>query len=275
MPRVDLIERVGSYVGMVSFLGLAILALLYFSQARDVRRLRDWAGRAPERAVELERTPTEPAKVVPPALPASQHSLPATPFSETAVRKRRPLRERLRNVHIPQTRYLALSVAGLLVLGGAAYGAVELIGGQNDSEPAKSAQGNSGNRKSSGDRNQRQVNVDPSRVTVAILNGTTVQGLAAKVGEEVARRRLHARDDRERGAHRPEPLAGALPEGPVTGRASRRQPPEHPVDHAGRLGQRRDRRLVRRDRARRFRPLPVNGRPVCKQTGRVRAGRRP
>ena len=45
----DLIERIGSYVGMASFLGLAILALLYFSQARDVRRLRDWAGRAPER----------------------------------------------------------------------------------------------------------------------------------------------------------------------------------------------------------------------------------
>ena len=32
-----LIERVGSYVGLASFLGLAILALLYFSQARDLR----------------------------------------------------------------------------------------------------------------------------------------------------------------------------------------------------------------------------------------------
>jgi hypothetical protein len=182
----DLIERVGSYVGMASFLGLAILALLYFSQARDVRRLRDWAGRAPERAVELERTATqEPAKVVPPALPASQHSLPATPFSETAERKRRPLRERIRNVHIPQARYLALSVAGVLVLGGAAYGAVELIGGNEDSGSTKSVQGKSGRHKSSSGGNRRQVNVDPAQVTVAILNGTTVQGLAAKVGEEV------------------------------------------------------------------------------------------
>jgi hypothetical protein len=181
----DLIERIGSYVGMASFLGLAILALLYFSQARDVRRLRDWAGRAPERAVELERTPVqEPARHVPPALPASQHSLPATPFSETAVRKRRPLRERIRNIHIPQARYLALTVAGVLVLGGAAYGAVELIGGQDDGS-STSAPKDNGQAKTP-DRAKRQVkNVDPAQVTVAILNGTTVQGLAAKIGEQV------------------------------------------------------------------------------------------
>jgi hypothetical protein len=96
----DLIERIGSYVGLVSFLGLAILALLYFSQARDLRRLRDWAGRAPERATE---GPVRAAETQ--SLPAAaQHSLPATPFAEAAVRKRKPLRERLRNIHIPQLR---------------------------------------------------------------------------------------------------------------------------------------------------------------------------
>ena len=76
----DLVERVGSYVGLAAFLGLAVLALLYFSQARDVRRLRDWAGRAPERAVEQGDRATEVA----PATPAAQHSLPATPFSQAA-----------------------------------------------------------------------------------------------------------------------------------------------------------------------------------------------
>src|SRR5256885_7480951 len=134
-----LIERVGSFVGLVSFLGLAILALLYFSQARDVRRLREWAGRAPERAADMERTPThEPATHVPPALPASQHQLPPTPLSQTMVRKGKPLRERIRNVHIPPVRYLAFSLAGVLVLGGAAYGAVELIG-NNDSSGGAAA----------------------------------------------------------------------------------------------------------------------------------------
>jgi hypothetical protein len=184
----DLIERVGSYVGLASFLGLAILALLYFSQARDVRRLRDWAGRAPERAADLERTGVQtPAKTIPPALPASQHSLPPTPLSEASVRKRKPLRERIRNVHVPQLRYVALTVAGVLVLAGAAYGAVELINGQGDDGASSSVPKNQARTGGSGKRGGqgRQVNVDPSQVTVAILNGTTVQGLAAKIGDEI------------------------------------------------------------------------------------------
>jgi hypothetical protein len=180
---VHLIERIGSYVGLASFLGLAILALLYFSQARDVRRLREWAGRAPERAVEMEQvTAQTEARHVPPTLPAAQHSLPATPFSETAVRRRKPLRERIRNVHIPQVRYLALSLAGVLVLGGAAYGAVELVGGGGEDKSPTAAKSDS--RSQSRDSGSRQVNVDPSQVTVAVLNGTTVQGLATKISEQ-------------------------------------------------------------------------------------------
>lgn len=55
-----LIEQVGSYAGFASIIGLAVLAALYFSQARDVKRLREWAGRAPERSAEVQaggRTP--------------------------------------------------------------------------------------------------------------------------------------------------------------------------------------------------------------------------
>ncbi|MGH2917267.1 MAG: hypothetical protein ACRDLS_01510, partial [Solirubrobacteraceae bacterium] len=36
-------------------IGLGVLALLYFAQAREVKRLREWAGRAPERAAEIEQ----------------------------------------------------------------------------------------------------------------------------------------------------------------------------------------------------------------------------
>jgi hypothetical protein len=51
MPAaMDLIEQIGAVLGLAAFLGLAVLALLYFQQARDVRRLREWAGKAPERA---------------------------------------------------------------------------------------------------------------------------------------------------------------------------------------------------------------------------------
>jgi hypothetical protein len=45
----DLIDRIGPYLGIAAFLGLAILAFLIIQQARDIRRLREWAGRAPER----------------------------------------------------------------------------------------------------------------------------------------------------------------------------------------------------------------------------------
>ena len=44
------VEKIGAYAGLAAIPGLAILALLYFSQARELRRLREWAGRAPERA---------------------------------------------------------------------------------------------------------------------------------------------------------------------------------------------------------------------------------
>jgi hypothetical protein len=45
-------ERVGAYLGIAAFLGLAILILLVIQQARDLRRLRKWAGTAPERAID-------------------------------------------------------------------------------------------------------------------------------------------------------------------------------------------------------------------------------
>jgi hypothetical protein len=48
----DLIEQIGPVLGIVAFLGLSILAFLLFQQSRDLRRLREWAGRAPERAKE-------------------------------------------------------------------------------------------------------------------------------------------------------------------------------------------------------------------------------
>ena len=48
----DLIEEIGPFVGLAAFAGLAVLAFLLFQQSRDLRRLREWAGRAPERAKE-------------------------------------------------------------------------------------------------------------------------------------------------------------------------------------------------------------------------------
>jgi hypothetical protein len=52
----DLLKEIGAILGFVAFGGMAVLAFLTFQQARHLRRLRDWAGRSPERAaVEAER----------------------------------------------------------------------------------------------------------------------------------------------------------------------------------------------------------------------------
>jgi len=186
---VELVERVGAYVGLAAFLGLAVLALLYFSQARDVRRLREWAGRAPERALEQAERATEPERAteVPPATPAATaaaHSLPPTPLSE-ATRRRKPLRERIRHIHIPQWRYIGLTVLGILVLAGGAYGAIQLVGDDGGSEPQAQQAGERERGGGNGADRRQGANVDPAQVTVAVLNGTTVQGLAAQLGEEV------------------------------------------------------------------------------------------
>jgi hypothetical protein len=110
---------------LAAVVGLAVLSALYFSQARDIKRLREWAGRAPER--------------------------PRTPAG---------------------TRYVAVALAGLLVLGGSAsYGVSRLTGddGGNGSTPE-----------------HKDAAVKPGNVTVAVLNGTTVPGLAATLGDRLA-----------------------------------------------------------------------------------------
>jgi LytR cell envelope-related transcriptional attenuator len=74
-------------------LGLAILAALYFSQARDVKRLREWAGRAPERVVEAEAggrpaVQPVPGRVTPPvgaAKPAAAGAAAAKPAGAGAA----------------------------------------------------------------------------------------------------------------------------------------------------------------------------------------------
>lgn len=82
----ELLLEIGSYAGLAAIPGLAILSALYFSQARDVRRLRDWAGRAPERTAEQVqggRVAAQPA-AKPAAQPVAQPA--AKPVAQPAAR---------------------------------------------------------------------------------------------------------------------------------------------------------------------------------------------
>src|SRR6478752_1164050 len=74
------VEQAGSIAGFASVIGLAILSALYFSQARDLRRLREWAGRAPERAAEAQPAGPVPGRVVAqPQRPPQPGQQPGTP----------------------------------------------------------------------------------------------------------------------------------------------------------------------------------------------------
>ena len=98
-----LVRRAGRLPGPGRF------ALLYFSQARDVRRLRDWAGRARARAgAAWGGRATEVARRR--LRPHSRHPR-AEPRSENRCARR------IRNVHIPSARYIAMGAAALLVAG--------------------------------------------------------------------------------------------------------------------------------------------------------------
>ena len=97
---------------------------------------------------------------------------------------RRPWYRRL----VANPRYLVLVIAGILILGGAgAFGIDQLAsddsgGTRNEGSAAPSGNGDSGG----GEPKQSSRAVVPAKVTVAVLNGTTVPNLAKQVSERVA-----------------------------------------------------------------------------------------
>ncbi|MEA2440469.1 MAG: hypothetical protein QOH76_1893 [Thermoleophilaceae bacterium] len=273
-----LIEQIGSYAGLAAIPGLAVLSALYFSQARDVRRLREWAGRAPERAAEQAmggRPTVQPQQVAQPGLaqPASaaqtaekpavgagaaaggpavakpaaltpaavasaaagatkapptagaaaasagagggsatgtvtrpgppavaagrpatggalppRREIPRVPSAQTSVlgptaRAREPWYRRLAD-RLPAGRYVALIVAGALVLGGAAaFGISQLSSSDSSgSKPSASKQAPSSGSRDKPAPKKENVRaapaIDPSKVTVTVVNGTTIPNLA-------------------------------------------------------------------------------------------------
>ena len=76
--------------------------------------------------------------------------------------------------------YIALAVAGVLVLGaGAAIGVPKLVsGGSSDNSPAKK-------HAAAKTAAAQRPPLVPAKITVSVLNGTTVPGLAAQIGDQV------------------------------------------------------------------------------------------
>jgi hypothetical protein len=90
---------------------------------------------------------------------------------------------------VANPRYLVLAIAGLLIVGGGGAFGLTQISSDDSGTPAgeRPAGGGSGEGEQAptngGGKKRRSV--VPGNVTVAVLNGTTVPGLAKQVGDEV------------------------------------------------------------------------------------------
>jgi LytR cell envelope-related transcriptional attenuator len=214
------VQEIGAYAGFAAVIGLAVLSALYFSQARDVKRLREWAGRAPERAAEEEAriaaqatgaqqqraaaggggAPTM-APAPPTTLPGTGSATPAPgalpsprPAPTVASTPSTPILSRppepwYRRIVWPEPRYIALIVAGVIVIGGgAAYGISHLVSdnGGGGGKPTATTKQNAGNAPTTTPKKKAPPPIDPTKVTVAVFNGTTVVGLASETINKLA-----------------------------------------------------------------------------------------
>ncbi len=191
MEASEIFDRFGGYLALGACLTLLLVLTLYVSQRRDLQRMRVWMLRAPDHPssdlaasellldraeAELEELLGEP-KPEPGTTPSSP--LPAA----TRVTNERPALERItmeRAALAPHPRWrrfaaratqprvlVALGLVALLLAGAGIFVSEQLLSDNEERGPAATGA------------------VDPADVTVAVLNGTSVNGLAGRVGSDL------------------------------------------------------------------------------------------
>ena len=166
----DTLKEIGAILGFVAFGGFAVLVFMTFQQARHLRRLREWAGRSPERAAaEEERAAGVASEATMPAIAppgADERGAPAASegpgrlarmrgevaFRYEELDKRSPVSPLVLGLGI-----LALLVAAVILTGGfGLFSSGDGGGGAQKSAASKSA--------------------EPAEPEVAVLNGTAPEG---------------------------------------------------------------------------------------------------
>ena len=193
MQVTEIFDSATGFVAAAALLGILLLTPLYLSQRRDIRRMRAWMEREPEHPAAdlaaseaiLDRAETELEELLDVEPPAVEpEPTPAAPMAAaTRVTHERPALERItmeRSALEPHPRWrrfvaratqprvlVAIGVAALVIGAAAIVLSEELLSGGGDEGP------------------QRVEAIDRSSVTVAVLNGTSVNGLAGSVSSDV------------------------------------------------------------------------------------------
>ena len=182
----SLLEEIGAVLGFVAFGGLAVLAFMTFQQARHLRRLREWAGRQPERAAAEDERLAEiaaEASAAGTAAPATSASAAAETPEERGPSRLHRLRgemafrmEEVNRRSPVDPRLLLAGVVAIVVAVGILTSGFGLLGSGETSEPAAETEQAS----------------TASMIEVAVLNGTApetggvgVSGVAGKASDEV------------------------------------------------------------------------------------------
>ena len=200
----EFLREIGAFAGLAAFLGLAVLALLYFAQARDVRRLREAASflvEGPEGAQGTAAPPggSEPATETASSASATAPPADATPAEAAAFRRaelarqaaeRRQRFERRRGGggisrggegrfrSLPDAPALAVIIVGaVLLLAGIGFGATKILGGDEDQGAGAKA--------------------SPAHQLseIKVLNSTSEPGLAGDVARQLKQKGYEAGSD--------------------------------------------------------------------------------
>lgn len=200
----DVVQQAGMYAGAAAFVGLLLFLPLYLSQWRDVRRLRVWSERDPGGAADAERAAMASARAAQQAAVARASGAAEAARAEVRAAARdaaamarshadrlaadRPATTRITADRAaleppsrwrrwvrrgPDSRQLIWIVGGVFALG-LAVAVISL-------QLADSGE----RREASPEPTVERAGLVKADVDVAVLNGTAVAGLAAKVGDDV------------------------------------------------------------------------------------------
>ena len=184
----ELFDRFGGYVSLAAMAGVLLLLPLYLSQRRDVRRLRSWMDREPDHPASdiaasellLDRAETELEELLgaPEPEPGTGETSAATRVTHERPALERVTMERAALAPHPRWRRFVGVATQPRILVAVALGALVLaVGGIFLSEALLED-----------DAKERRTHagaIDPGDITVAVLNGTSVGGLAGRVGSDL------------------------------------------------------------------------------------------